>query len=227
MLFANAVFFSWHFSNGQFDRESVADGSNDIQSPLRLVSERGEKSFNDTSIPAQAPLSIPVGSPKNELRPAGCLRVGPFERREHAATATTQLAGNTRDLSYDVAQERVPRDYWLFVPPQKDQAALQSILARMRQVNMDGVVMTKGVRPDAISVGTYNIVTAAKKAQEKLKSAGIEAVVEQRFKKATQYWVQFKSMTATQTATLELTAKQTFPKLQINNFNCDAGPMIH
>lgn len=227
MLLANAAFFSWHFSRGGgFDHESVADSRKTIQSPLLLVSERIEKPSLEVSNAALSELAAPIVSAKNELWPDGCLRVGPFGRREQAAQAMAQLAINTGDHPYDVAQERVPRDYWVFVPPQKDQAALQSILTRMRQVNMDGIVMTKGVRPEAISVGTYNIVTAAKKAQEKLKSAGVEAVIEQRFKKAAQYWVQFKFMTGTQKATLGQKVRQTFPNLQVNNYSCDAASII-
>lgn len=233
MLLANAAFFSWHFSRSGLDHESVADGRKTIQSPLLLVSERVEKpslevstSAQEVSNSAQSESAAPIVSTKNELWPDGCLRVGPFERREHATQAMAQLAINTGDHTYEMAQERVPRDYWVFVPPQKDQAALQSILTRMRQVNMDGIVMTKGVRPEAISVGTYNIVTAAKKAQEKLKSAGVEAVIEQRFKKAAQVWVQFKFMTGTQKATLGQKVRQTFPNLQVNNFSCDAASII-
>lgn len=227
VLLANTAFFAWHFSGDQLDGQEstrVSTLPTEVQTPLRLVTElKPVESPNPASTVSQPKKEI--SQPVMQTSPTQCFGLGPFEKHEQAMQTLTQLSTlPSTGYKTSITQEKVPRDYWLFIPAQKDETATHAALALLRRASVEGVVMIKGNRSNAISVGTYNLKAAAEKTREKLKSVGVDAVIEPRFKKDTRHWIVFGSLAPSEVNVLQSKVAQLSPKLNVSERECKPAP---
>jgi hypothetical protein len=220
---ANTAFFAWHFSGKGPDSVRVATLPTEVQTPLRLVSELKPVESTNKAILGSQPIQE-ASQPKLPTSPTQCFGLGPFDKHEQASQILAKLSTPNVGYKASVTQEKVPRDFWLFVPAQKDETATHAALALLRRASVEGVVMTKGQRSNAISVGTYNLKAAAEKTREKLKSVGIDAVIEPRFKKDTRFWIIMGSMTPGEVNVLRSKVAQVSPNLNVSERDCNIAP---
>lgn len=197
----------------------------EVQKPLLLVAESKPVDAPNTTLPPSQPTNN-VAQPTMTASPNHCLGVGPFEKPGTASQVMAQLTSSNAGNTASITSEKVPRDFWLYVPAQKDDSATHAALALLRRASVEGVVMTKGNRANAISIGTYNLKIAAEKTREKLKRVGVDAVIEPRFKKNTQYWIMFNPMTASEANDLRLKVAQVSPGLSFNERDCTSVPQF-
>lgn len=224
VLLANTAFFAWHFSGDDQDDVRVSTLPSEVQTPLRLVSELKPVESPNTTSPVSQPIKE-ASQPVMQSSPSQCFGLGPFDKHEQASQTLAQLSTKPgTGYKASVTQEKVPRDFWLFVPAQKDETATHAALALLQRASVEGVVMTKGSRSNAISVGTYNLKAAAEKTREKLKSVGIDAVIEPRYKKDTRSWIVFGSMTPGEVNVLRSRVAQVSPKLNVSERDCKTAP---
>lgn len=199
LLFANVGFLAWNYSH------SGSGPAGDItvppapanDKPLVLLSEREAVSSQPvvkervTDAPRNPPATQPIPA-QMASREDGriCYIVGPYSGNDEAAGAVMQL--KEKDLLAKVRKQdgKVPKGYWVFVPPLSSRDEARQVLRNMHQQNVDSFIVTKGDKVNSISVGIYGDLAVAQARRDELASKGFNIQVEERSSTAIEYWVQ-------------------------------------
>lgn len=199
LLFANFGVLVWNYTRPGFGtaEQLAVPEARDNDKPLVLLSERETNTsrpvFRDGVADAlrnpPATLPVPGQIPSGRI----CYVVGPFEGNDEAAGAVMQL--KEKDLLAKVRKQdgKVPKGYWVFVPPLSSRDEARQVLRNMHQQNVDSFVVTKGDKANSISVGIYGDLATAQARRDELVSKGFNIQVEERSSTAIEYWVEVEA----------------------------------
>lgn len=118
-----------------------------------------------------------------------CYSLGPFKSTEEATGAVMQLKAQGWLSVARKSEDRVPKGYWVYIPPAKDKNAAKKTLRDMHAANVDSFLITKGPNTNAISVGIYSDLKYAEERRAELASKGFDIKLEERFTNKTLFWV--------------------------------------
>jgi len=199
LIFANLGFLVWNYTHsGPVPADqSTIPMARDNDKPLVLLSER-ENVAHDPVVKqrmAEATTSPPAAPQVSGQSPSGrsCYIVGPYLGSDEAAGAVMQL--KEKDLLAKVRKQdgKVPKGYWVFVPPLASREESRQVLRSMHQQNVDSFIVTKGDKANSISVGIYGDLATAQARRDELSSKGFNIQVEERSSTAVEYWVEVEA----------------------------------
>lgn len=199
LIVANLGFLVWNYINsGSGPAEQLTmPTARDNDKPLVLLSERENALRNPVAIEraAEATTNLPAMPPVSAQIPSGhsCYVVGPYPGSDEAAGAVMQL--KEKDLRAKVRKQdgKVPKGYWVFVPPLASREESRQVLRNMHQQNVDSFIVTKGDKANSISVGIYGDLATAQARRDELASKGFNIQVEERSSTAIEYWVEVEA----------------------------------
>lgn len=201
LLFGNVAFLVWNYTHSgpEVATDSATPAVRDNDKPLVLLSEReamgGRPDLGEKEHVGDAPkISPPTQQAQNQLPPRqdghSCYIVGPYPGNDEAAGAVMQLKEKELLAKVRKQDSKVPKGYWVFVPPLPSREEARQVLRNMHQQNVDSFIVTKGDKLNSISVGIYGDLATAQARRDELASKGFSIQVEERSSTAIEYWVE-------------------------------------
>lgn len=143
-------------------------------------------------VPRAPTRSAPATAPA-EAAGAGamCFAIGPFPTSVAAAKAGAQL--DRLALAYAVRAEprREPSAWQVLLPPLASKAQAE---AKRKDLTRRGIsehyLILEGRNKGAISLGLFSTPEAAQKQLERLGQQGVEAKIDTRYRRSTQFWLE-------------------------------------
>lgn len=183
VLLLNIVVAGWFgFFSGSREETSAKPQSSTTNGSIVLLSER------ETAKPP-APEPRAPEPPAQPIGPVECYSLGAFRTNEEATGAVMQLKAQGWLSLARKADERVPKGYWVFIPPSRNTADAKKTLREMHAANVDSFLITKGPNTNAISVGIYSDRKYAEERRDELRAKGFDIKLEERFTTQSQFWV--------------------------------------
>ena len=114
-----------------------------------------------------------------------CQAVGPFMNQTDAEAVSTQLAELGYQPNLRTAEVRNPAGYWVYMP------AMPAAEARRIVAELDAKGMTDYYigKQNYISLGIFSGKRKAQVRLDQIRSLGYDAVLDQRFRTRTAYWI--------------------------------------
>lgn len=236
LLVINAAYFAWQ----QYDATySVIDGATQhtTEHELRLAAEVIAPSSVDVDsidVPQsqvdgqQSAPSAPVAHESaiatGRATPRACYSIGPFlivNDVSNIAKIFEEVDGIATQQR--AASERNRPDYWVFIPPLESLQAARSVVRDLQQRQIrDVLIISEGVKANAISAGVYNTEAQAQTRRDSIRALGYQAEIDPLYRTQPQYWLDIELMKA-QTIPVKLWRKVTksFPAITKSERPCE------
>lgn len=129
--------------------------------------------------------------PVEQLAPAPepvCQTVGPFMKETDAKGISRKLAELGYQPSLRTGEVRIPAGYWVYMPSMRA-AEARRIVAELDAHGMTDYYIGK---QNYISLGIFSGKRKAQVRLEQVKALGFDAILDQRFRTTTVYWVDIR-----------------------------------
>lgn len=178
----NFVFFLWH--------ELAVDKHQAVE-PSVTRSEDSRSVLKTVALLREANKPIEARGDVQAVQ-AGLLLGGFNDETQQAALAQRLM---TMGISADSVTETSELDleYWVFLPPVASRAASLRLLKELQARRLDGFLITSGELENGISLGIYQQEEAARGMQERMRTAGYAASIQEKVKARNQYWLAISS----------------------------------
>ncbi len=211
LIILNLAYLGWHLAgtvagpSGDRERVEVEPGGD-----LELLAER------------MGSENLPDASPEVASRPGLCPMIGPWQSREQAAGARSELA-----RSYDARLRvlRVERDSldWVFVPPADSREEAMRTLRELQSRGVDSFIVDEGEDANAISLGFFSSADSARGLKVKMENEGYPVEIRETSREVDEYWVRLQpdSITDDARALRDFLAGE--PDRELEHARCDDG----
>ena len=199
LLLLNLAFFAWEYSHPEPPPPAPPPETQPGIAPLVLLHKRSAvpPAPSTSAAPAAAPtdtarVKIAVATSVPAQRPDACYTVGPFDARTQAQRVMHKLSGLGFPPRLRTQTQRVPGDYWVYLPPLPSrQAALQMIHALAGRGMKNYFIVTSGEQQNAISLGVFKDKESAERRKAQVTAMGYTPVLGRRPTERSVYWLDY------------------------------------
>lgn len=194
----NFAFFLWH--------ELLAD-KEPIERQIAETSASRDSKLKTVALLREARRQ-PGGAEKASGESA--LLLGGFVSEEQQSALAQRL------MTMGIAAEKVVEaneldvEFWVVLPPVASKAASLRLLKELQARRLDGFLITSGEQENGISLGIYQTEEAARGMQERMRTAGYGAAIQEKVKARNKYWLAISS------ASLRLVDQNMLDKLAVD-----------
>jgi len=199
--------------------------------------------------PVNAEIMLPLSTPGLKLtpRPAGgdrlelltpaeratlgnekfCYVIGPFEAREAALKASGSLEEMQLGFTTRSAEEKSESSYWVFLPPLASRQEAQAKVKELAKLGFKEHFITQEAgRDNAVSLGVFAQRENAESLLEELKSKGIEAKLETRYRLRLLHWLNLRAADLTEEQVEQLGQLDWGPpEIRVRQAACEGNPV--
>jgi hypothetical protein len=190
LVLANLGFAAWAAWYAAAPTESAVRAESRV--PIRLVSEVAADEKPE-SLPARDDLSGLVGTSHTQLASPDadrCISVGPFAELDDAAAATSRLRALGHATSQRAADGDIWVGYWVHVDAIPTRAEANRALTDLRENGLAEAYLIPGEEDgDIISLGVFSDIARAGRLRERVRGLGLDALVVDRSRRGTVYWI--------------------------------------
>lgn len=156
-----------------------------------------------------------------------CYTIGPFETREHANKAGAFLDEMQLEYGTRTAEDKSESSYWVFIPPL---ATRQEAQVKVKELSKHGFkehfITQEAGRDNAISLGVFAQRENAASLMGELKSKGIEAKLETRYRLRLLYWLNLRAADLTESQVEHLAEIEWGPaEIRVRQAACEGSPV--
>ena len=200
LLLLNLAFFAWEYSHPEPPPPAPPPETQPGIAPLVLLNERSTvPPVPSTSAAPAAAHALPkvktaaaAATSVPAQRPDACYTVGPFDARTQAQRVMHKLSGLGFPPRLRTQTQRVPGDYWVYLPPLPSrQAALQMIHALAGRGMKNYFIVTRGEQQNAISLGVFKDKESAERRKAQVTAMGYTPVLGRRPAERSVYWLDY------------------------------------
>ncbi len=128
-----------------------------------------------------------------------CYTIGPFESREAALKAGAFLDEMRLEYGTRTAEDKSESSYWVFIPPLASRQEAQAKVKELAKLGFkEHFVTQEAGRDNAISLGVFGQRENAESLMGELKSKGIEAKLETRYRLRLLHWLNLRAADLTE-----------------------------
>lgn len=203
LLLLNLAFFAWEYSHPEPPPPAPPPETEPGVSPLVLLNERSTAppapstpaapaSTSAATARASPTLKTAAPTPVPAQRPEACYTVGPFDTRTQAQRVMHRLNGLGFPTRLRARTQRVPGDYWVYLPPLPSrQAALQMVHTLAGRGMKNYFIVTSGEKQNAISLGVFKDKESAERRKTQVAAMGYTPVLGRRPTERSVYWLDY------------------------------------
>ncbi len=249
LLFANLAYFAWHqYAPAEKPRVSAVTPLAPGIEPLVLLAERRdiqsqpadtaglEASEKQRPPPVTGTEGVPVieysappaeesreeiVAPEPETEPAPvrvCQTIGPLLDRNDAASISAQLYQQGYQPAVRGGEVREPAGYWVYMPAMPS-AEARAIVSDLDRNGMKDYFIGKR---NHISLGIFTSKRKARARLERIKSLGYDAVLDQRYRTRTVYWLDIVEKAQPLLGSdLWSTIQAEYPDIRVQRVSCE------
>jgi len=206
LLVVNLLLFYWVMQQSNQDDALSLEVSTNMP-PLRLLNEVTPQQEIKSSEVAQATESVDspksqatskISDNKSALRAVflelSCYSLGPFEEKESAKSASLTLTELGLVTTYKSETRRVINGYWVYIPPLPNRSDALKVISMLKQRGIkDYLIVSNGVKRNAISLGFFGTRDGAEQHQTQMKALGLNPLLEESLQESSGYWLDFSS----------------------------------
>lgn len=199
VIFLNLFYFSWEL--WITDRKVVGHNLSEpnliaiskSQTKIKLLSEGGVQKVDLESSIGSSAREVGAIVSSNIASSNRCPAVGPFKSFEPASDFLLKLID--QGINADLSEVMLTglHDTWVVIPPLEGRRDALRKLRELQGKGIDSYIITQGPLKNAISLGLYKRRQSAVDVQGDLKIAGYTAVLENRMRQITEYWVKINA----------------------------------
>lgn len=181
LLVANVVFFFWHEIQG------TPTGEPGVVLPSLPAGVESLVTLQERAAAQAASVeSVTVSEPPGAGIALGCAVLGPFVSVEDLQAVEARLTASGHSPVAETAEEQVRIGYWVYLP-EMSRAEAQEYIELFDSMNDREYFVGKD---NLIALGAFRELERAEIRLERVRSYGIEPVLEPRYRTDTIHWLQ-------------------------------------
>jgi len=155
-----------------------------------------------------------------------CYTIGPFESRELANKAGAFLKEMQLEYGTRTADDRSESSYWVFIPPLATRQEVQAKIKELAKLGFKEHFITEEAgRDNAISLGVFAQRDNAESLMDELRSKGIEAKLETRYRLRLLHWLNLRAADLTESQVERLAQIDWGPaEIRVRQTACSGSP---
>jgi len=156
-----------------------------------------------------------------------CYVIGPFEAREAALKASGSLEEMQLGFTTRSAEDKSESSYWVFLPPLASRQEAQAKVKELAKLGFKEHFITQEAgRDNAVSLGVFAQRENAESLLEELKSKGIEAKLETRYRLRLLHWLNLRAADLTEEQVEQLGQLDWGPpEIRVRQATCEGNPV--
>lgn len=153
--------------------------------------------LKETAIP-------PVGRGEPRVKPVppkqpapppvmACFTLGPFKDESDAGQMYKSLRRLGVTVEQRLVERRIPRGYWVYLPPQKSYSAARQKVRELEKMGLDDLyIMGKGEMKNAISLGLFTRKSTATERFNQVRRLDSSTVMKRQYRTIKEKWLDLR-----------------------------------
>lgn len=205
LLAINALLFYWVAEKSNQEDVLLAEMSTNMP-PLRLLSEvtpqiQPKQTVVKQSVTEETTVELSQEPAIVEKPPAravflelSCYSLGPFLEEKSVKSASSILTQLGMVATYKSETRREVSGYWVYIPPlpSRDDAGKVILMLKKRGIK-DFLIVSTGIKRNAISLGFFGTRDGAQQHQTRMKALGLNPILEDSYRETSGFWLDFSS----------------------------------
>ncbi len=205
LLVINALLFYWVAQESNQEDALLAEMSTNMP-PLRLLSEVTPQ-IQSKQITAKQPIieeitvdlsQKPEVVEKSPTRAVflelACYSLGPFSEEKSVKSAASVLKQLGMVTTHKSETRREVSGYWVYIPPLPSRDDARKVISMLKKRGIkDFLIVSNGIKRNAISLGFFGTRDGAQQHQTRMKALGLNPILEDSYRETSGFWLDFSS----------------------------------
>ncbi len=203
LIAANLLLFYWVTQESSQQDALLAEVSSNMP-PLKLLSEVTVQQHKPAEILTKQAESTDSAAPKPEpdekppIRAVfvelSCYSLGPFTEEKAVKSAASTLKKLGMVTTYKSETRREVSGYWVYIPPLPSRKDARSVISMLKKRGIkDFLIVSNGIKKNAISLGFFGTRDGAQQHQTRMKALGLNPILEDSYRETSGFWLDFSS----------------------------------
>lgn len=123
-----------------------------------------------------------------------CYSLGPFDEENSVKSASSTLSELGLVTSYKSETRQEVSGYWVYLPPFPTRDDARKVISMLKERGIkDFLIVSNGVKRNAISLGFFGTRDGAQQHQTRMKAIGLNPILEEAHRETNGFWLDFSS----------------------------------